>query len=182
MSNDSNSDVSEQLSTIHGALSEMRESMGDRTESERTQQKAFDALYEELRQYKEDFIFQSEKALLLDLLLFYDSLNWFRESLVKQQMSPEVIVDSFQYLMDEFLEVLYRRDVMPMESSEKFDRRTQKALKVIPAEAPEQDQTVAQVLKRGFMRSERILRSEEVFIYRHNSKAAKKTEPSSSES
>jgi len=174
-------DVSEKLSAIHSAIDQMRDNIGERSESDRTQQKAFDALYEELRQYKEDFIFQSEKALLLDLLLFYDSLNWFRESLVKQQMSPEVIVDSFQYLMDEFLEVLYRRDVMPMESSEKFDRRSQKAIKVIPAETAEQDQTVAQVLKRGFMRSERILRSEEVFIYRHNN-AAKKTEPSSSES
>lgn len=174
-------DVTQQLSQLQEAMAEMRKSIGERNESDKTQQKAFDALYEELRQYKEDFIFQAEKALLLDLLLFYDSLNWFRESLVKQQMSPEVIVDSFQYLMDEFLEVLYRRDVMPMESSEKFDRRTQKAIKVIPAETVAQDQTVAQVLKRGFMRSERILRSEEVFIYRHNGKSAKKTEPSSSE-
>ena len=82
------------------------------------QQRAFDALYEELRQYKDDFVFQSEKPLLLDLLLFYDSLNWFQQSLVKQEMSPEVIADSFQYLIDEFLELLYRRDVLPMESKD----------------------------------------------------------------
>lgn len=161
-------DVNSQLSAISEAIEEMRSAVSDRARAERTQQQAFDALYEELRQYKEDFIFQAEKSLLLDLLLFYDSLNWFRESLVKQQMSPDVIVDSFQYLMDEFLEVLYRRDVMPMESSERFDRRTQKAIKIIPAESEDQDQQVAQVLKRGFMRNERILRSEEVFIYRHN--------------
>ncbi len=162
-------DIKAKLSAIEAAIEDLRRAVADRSQAERTQQKAFDALYEELRQYKEDFVFQAEKSLLLDLLLFYDSMNWFRESLVKQQMSPDVIVDSFQYLMDEFLEVLYRRDVIPMESSERFDRRTQKAIKVIPADSAEQDQRVAQVLKRGFLRSERILRSEEVFIYRHTS-------------
>ena len=162
-------DIKAKLSAIEAAIEDLRGAVADRSQAERTQQKAFDALYEELRQYKEDFVFQAEKSLLLDLLLFYDSMNWFRESLVKQQMSPDVIVDSFQYLMDEFLEVLYRRDVIPMESSERFDRRTQKAIKVIPADSAEQDQRVAQVLKRGFLRSERILRSEEVFIYRHTS-------------
>jgi molecular chaperone GrpE len=159
-------EVTEQLKALKESLEEVRKVLTDRGEAEATQQKSFDLLYEEMRQYKEDFIFQAEKSLLLDLLLFYDSLNWFRESLVKQQMSPEVIVDSFQYLMDEFLEVLYRRDVMPMEGSERFDRRTQKAIKTIPTTSEEQHQVVAQVLKRGFMRGDRILRSEEVFIYR----------------
>jgi len=156
------------LNSLADAIEEIRSSLVDRSQAERTQQEAFDALYEEMRQYKEDFIFQAEKSLLLDLLLFYDSLNWFRESLLKQQMSPEVIVDSFQYLIDEFLEVLYRRDVLPMESVNRFSRRTQKAVKVVPAESKTQDQMVAQVLKRGFMRGERILRSEEVVLYRYD--------------
>jgi len=156
------------MNSLPDAIEEIRSSLVDRSQAERTQQEAFDALYEEMRQYKEDFIFQAEKSLLLDLLLFYDSLNWFRESLLKQQMSPEVIVDSFQYLIDEFLEVLYRRDVLPMESVNRFSRRTQKAVKVVPAESKTQDQMVAQVLKRGFMRGERILRSEEVVLYRYD--------------
>ena len=81
--------------------------VADRLSNDKVREKAFDQLYEELRQYKDDFLFQAEKPLLLDLLLFYDSLNWFQESLVKQDMSPDVLADSFQYLIDEFLEVLY---------------------------------------------------------------------------
>ena len=99
-----------------------------------TQQRAFDALYEELKQYKEDFIFQSEKALLLDLLLFYDSLNWFQNSLIKKEMSREVVADSFQYLIDEMLELLYRRDVLPMEATSQFDRKRQKVIKTVAAD------------------------------------------------
>jgi len=156
-------DVTEQLEGIRQALAE-------RSQLEQTQQQAFDSLYEELRQYKEDFIFQAEKPLLLDLLLFYDSLNWFQKSLQEEEMSPEVIADSFQYLIDEFLEVLYRRDVLPMESKERFDRKTQKAVKLIDTDDPACDQTVAQVLKRGFTRAARVLRAEEVTLHRYPAK------------
>lgn len=130
------------------------------------QQQAFDQLYEELRQYKEDFVFQAEKPLLLDLLLFYDSLNWFQDSLVKNEMSPDVLADSFQYLIDEFLELLYRRDVLPMESRARFDRETQKAIKVVRTEKQEKDYLIKQVVKRGFSRANRVLRAEEVVVYR----------------
>ncbi|MCB9758747.1 MAG: nucleotide exchange factor GrpE [Alphaproteobacteria bacterium] len=151
-------------------LDEIRQVLTERSIAEQTQAQAFDTLYEELRQYKEDFIYQAEKPLLLDLLLFYDSLNWFQNSLMSNEMSMEVVADSFQYLIDEFLEVLYRRDVLPMESNQYFDPKTQKAVKVQPAPEDAVDQEVAQVLKRGFTRGDRVLRSEEVVIYRDMSK------------
>lgn len=138
----------------------------ERMRSDTVQQKAFDQLYEELRQYKEDFLFQAEKPFLLDLLLFYDSLNWFHQSLQKEEMSPDVVADSFQYLVDEFLELLYRRDVVPCEGAERFDRRVHKAVRVVPTGAPDDDWKVQAVLKRGFVRGERLLRPEEVSVFR----------------
>lgn len=155
---------------VRRELEEIRQALMERGVGEQAQQQAFDALYEELRQYKEDFIYQAEKPLLLDLLLFYDSLNWFQKSLVNREMSLEVVADSFQYLIDEFIEVLYRRDVLPMESTSRFDPKTQKAVKVIPAVDGAEDQEVAQVLKRGFSRGDRVLRSEEVVLYRDPAK------------
>src|SRR3954471_11222679 len=113
---------------IQERLDELTEMFKERLRTDSVQQKAFDQLYEELRQYKEDFLFQTEKPFLLDLLLFYDSLNWFQQSLARQEMSPDVVADSFQYLLDEFLELLYRRDVVPCEGSPRFDRRLHKAV------------------------------------------------------
>lgn len=156
----------EQLQEIHEQLGEVRRVLETQSDRDRVREKAFDQLYEELRQYKDDFLFQAEKPLLLDLLLFYDSLNWFQESLIRQDMSAEVIADSFQYLVDEFLEVLYRRDVVPMEPADVFDRKIHKAVKVLETEVPSQDYRVAQVLKRGFSRAEKLLRAEEVVIHR----------------
>ncbi|MCB9678414.1 MAG: nucleotide exchange factor GrpE [Alphaproteobacteria bacterium] len=153
-----------QLSEEFGEIKRM---ISDKLNDDRIREKAFDQLYEELRQYKEDFLFQAEKPLLLDLLLFYDSLNWFQESLVKQEMSPDVIADSFQFLIDEFLEVLYRRDVTPFEPETTFDRKVHKAVKVEPTTDKELDYKISKVLKRGFERSDKILRAEEVVIHRH---------------
>ena len=147
-------------------VSALKDAIAERQSADAAQQKAFDTLYAELKQYKEDFVFQNETALLLDLLLFYDSLNWFQSSLIKKEMSPEVIADSFQYLIDEMVELLYRRDVLPMDASPAFDRKRQKVIKTVPAATPEEDYTVDGVLKRGFTRGGRVLRAEEVVVRR----------------
>jgi molecular chaperone GrpE (heat shock protein) len=131
-------------------------------------QQAFDALYAELKQYRENFLAQAERPLLLDLVLFYDSMNWFRQSMEKDEMSTEVLADSFQYLMDEFLEMLYRRDVNPMEPKEQFDRICHKAIRMIETENPADDKRIARVLKRGFLRGEGVLRAEEVEVFRNS--------------
>ncbi|MAY82115.1 MAG: nucleotide exchange factor GrpE [Deltaproteobacteria bacterium] len=156
----------ESFESIASEVAELKDTLARQADNDGVQQKAFDQLYEELRQYKEDFVFQNEKSLLLDLLLFYDSVNWFQQSLIKKEMSPDVIADSFQYLIDELLELLYRRDVLPMEASDRFDRKVHKVIKTVPAPTPEEDYDIHQVLKRGFTRGSRVLRAEEVVVKR----------------
>lgn len=147
-------------------LDDLTQLLRERLKADDAQQKAFDTLYEELRQYKEDFVYQAEKPFLLDMLLFYDSLNWFHTSLQKREMSPEVVTDSFQYLLDEFLELLYRRDVVPCDGAERFDRRLHKAVRVVPTNRGEEDWKIESVLKRGFLRADKVLRPEEVAVFR----------------
>ena len=164
---DANSELT--LDALAEELGSLREGLEGFARRDEIQKQAFDALYEELRQYKDDFIFQMEKPLLLDLLLFYDSLTWFQQSLLKQEMSPEVTADSFQYLLDEFLELLYRRDVLPSDTRTRFDKRFQKAVKVVVTDEADLDYQVQEVVKRGFSRSGRSLRPEEVVVYRYSS-------------
>lgn len=157
--------------SLAAEVAALKDTVAQASRDDGTRQKAFDALYEELKQYKEDFIFQSEKALLLDLLLFYDSLNWFQNSLIKKEMSREVVADSFQYLIDEMLELLYRRDVLPMDATSQFDRKRQKVIKTVAADAESDDYAIEQVLKRGFTRAGRVLRAEEVVVRRFDNAA-----------
>jgi len=162
----------EKNQSVTEKLDDLSELFRARLQNDAVQQKAFDQLYEELRQYKDDFLFQAEKPFLLDLLLFYDSLHWFQQSLANDAPDPEVIQDGFQYLLDEFVELLYRRDVNPTEPGSRFDRRLQKAVKVVAAARPEDDWTIEAVLKRGFVRGERVLRPEEVVVRRYGSSNA----------
>lgn len=163
--------MADDLQRLADQMTDLRKSVSEAMTNDKVKERAFEELYSELRHYKEEFLFQAEKPLLLDLLLFYDSLNWFQESLVKQEMSPDVIADSFQYLIDEFLEVLYRRDVLPLEEAESFDRRVHKAVKVAPTSDKRLENKIAQVLKRGFHRNDKLLRPEEVVIHRVSSGA-----------
>ena len=146
---------------------QLRLAFADQKQQDTIQKDAFNRLYSELEQYKEDFIFQSEKPLLLDLLLFYDSMSWFHESIVKQEMAPDAIEESFQYLMDELLELLYRRDVTPMEPAERFHKERHRARQIVKTHLPEHHERITQVLKRGFLRSEKVLRAEDVIVARH---------------
>ena len=155
------------------SLAGLRKLIEHRSKGDNVQKRAFDQLYEELSQYKQNFVFEAEKPLLLDLLLFFDSLSWFQTSLVEQDVSTEVIADSFQYLLDEFLELLYRRDVVPVENKDFFDRHIHKAVQVVNTSDSEKDQSVKQVLKRGFVRGERVLRPEEVVIARTDTSQGK---------
>lgn len=165
-----NEDTLAEVRTVKEQLGALQRLMTERLGTEDpVRAKAFDQLYEELKAYKEDWQYQAEKPLLLDLLLFYDSLNWFVDSLQKQEMSRDVVADSAQLLIDEFLELLYRRDVTPMQASDTFDRTRHKAVQVIDSPNARDDQRIQQVLKRGFHRGDRILRAEEVVLARYRS-------------
>lgn len=171
MSTSSDSPAPPHTAAVLEAIDALRSQVEGQSQREDVQAKAFEQLYQELRQYKDDFVYQSEKPLLLDLLLFYDSLTWFQTALIRREMSPEVVADSFQYLIDELLEVLYRRDVVMTESSETFDRERQKAIKVVQTADPKADYRVEQVLKRGFVRGSRSLRPEEIVLARYRPEA-----------
>ena len=165
--NPSSGDSAATVEALQAQVAQLRQLVQQQARREDLQRSAFDQLYEELRQYKDDFVFQAEKPLLLDLLLFHDSLAWFRQGLDSGEMSPEVVTDSFQYLIDEFLELLYRRDVLPTEATDEFDRERQKAVQVVYTDDVSLDWQISRVVKRGFTRGERVLRPEEVILHRY---------------
>ena len=125
--------------------------------------KAFSTLYKELEQYKAEFVFKMEKDLLLDLLSFFDSLMWFQTVVAT---NPENTDENLKYLIDEFLEILRRRDVSPYPLAEKFDRKLHRILQVIPTEDKNLDGNIEAILRKGFFRGKHSLRDEEVSIYR----------------
>ena len=126
--------------------------------------RAFDTLYQELQQYKSDFLFQFEKGLLTDLLSFYDSMIWFENTLKEQNGEAQ---ENFSYLMEEFYEVLRRRDVLPAPITEELDRKIHRVVQIEHTEDQSKDNQVANILRRGFFRGDKALREEEITLYRY---------------
>ena len=111
---------------------------------------------------------RGDKPQLLDLLMFFDSLQWFQTSLLDQDVSRDVIAESYQHLVDEFLEMLSRRDVLPMDSRRSLDETIHRVVRAVPTTIEQDDGRVLQVLRRGFMRDAEVLRKEEVLVLTHD--------------
>jgi len=152
-----NADVLNELNQIRGHLEQF-------IREDSSTKRAFDTLYQELHQYKSDFLFQFEKGILIDLLSFYDSLIWYQNMLETESADPK---ESFSYLIDEFFEVLRRRDVLPTPASDILDRKRHHVLQLEETHDIKKDKHVAHIIKRGFLRGERVLREEEIVLYRY---------------
>ena len=147
-------------------IAELRRIVDARLADDPVREAAFQKLHEELRAYRDGFLAQAEKPLLLDLLQLYDLMQWYRKRLETDGVTAEQLSDGFQVVLDEFLDVLYRRDVVPMEPAEAFDPARHRAVKAIAAKDASGDNRIAEVLKRGFLREDRPLRPEEVVVTR----------------
>lgn len=149
---------------LNPEFAQIQQSLSRLLANESAAKKSFQTLYEELESYKNDFLFRHERVLLQDLLLFYDSLLWFSETSAQK---PEKSSEYVQYLIDEFLEILRRRDVLPMEPKDKFDRKIHRIISTEPTEDESKAQSIHEILRRGFHRGEQVVRAEEIVIYRH---------------
>ena len=150
---------------LHPQLTAIQQQLQSLLNSETAAKQSFQGLYQELEEYKNDFLFRHERVLLQDLLLFYDSLLWFVE---ESKSNPEQAEEYAQYLIDEFLEVLRRRDVLPVEPQDRFDRKYHRIISTEPTDNESKDKHIVEVHRRGFHRGEQLVRAEEVVIFRYD--------------
>ena len=141
---------------IISELTRIRTALEVLEQQDSSAKQAFNALYEEMEDYKQDAFFKVERNFLQDLLGFYDGLKWSTTSIED---------DVGQQILDDFIELLARRDVVPLPTLDRFDAKFHRVLQVVTTDDVELDGTVAQVLKRGFYRGDKVLRIEDISLY-----------------
>ncbi len=156
-------------------LNEIKDLIENRLEYDAVKEKAFDKLYEDMRQQRElpNIMDRSIKPLLTDLLLLYDNMKRFEKSLTNQQSSnSETILYEFKYLLDDLSETLYRQEVIPIEDdgSGSFDSKLHKATKTEVAKTQDEDFKIVDVVREGFLWRDKVLRPQEVVIGRFENK------------
>ena len=137
--------------------------------SQRKEQ-AYDQLYEELRTYKDNFLLQAQKPLFKDIILLFDGITRVIRSIEEQtdeQITREAMLQNLRHIEEEILEVLYRRDIEPIEERPKvLDIELQKPIQRIETENPDEDREIVQVVREGFRWNGVILRPQEVVVKR----------------
>jgi molecular chaperone GrpE (heat shock protein) len=156
---------------------------------EGTNQKLFDAMHAEMKDYKDIFLFEAlQKPIIQDMLLLYDDLSaiegqskHFRRKLkAREEQGGEATPDeetrefvgnllrNLENLKILFVEIFDRLEVEQIKTGKgKLDKQKQKALSVTETPNEEEDGMVERKLRPGFMWRDRVLRPEEVIIKRY---------------
>jgi len=170
---DAQSSLSNQISSVQGELN--REGL--------VTQKLFDALHEELRGYKDNFLLEVlQKPIIRDLIMLFDDMSEMHRRLdlfMKENEKCRTCVES-EPQMNNFMhnfgksldntvslvvEVLARLDVNRLEPSiGKFEKEKHRVVAVTEAASPEENDEIIQSIKPGFIWRNRMIRPEEVII------------------
>jgi len=146
-------------------------------------QRMFDALHEELKDYKDGFLLEKIlKPVIRDLISLYDDLILIHRQTVETMATAdgEVAPDSpvtvrlrqmetnVAHHCEFVLEILARLDVsLTPVGTGRLDKQAQRAVALELVDNPELDMTVARTVKRGFLWKERVLRAEEVVMNKY---------------
>ena len=137
--------------------------------SGKRKEQAYDQLYVELRQYKDNFLAQAQKPLFKDLILLFDGVRRTARSYQESEepLTKEAVVKSLEHLSDEILEMLYRRDIEQIEDyPDVLDIDFQKPVQRIETDDPSEDRKIEQVVREGFRMNGLVLRPQEVVVKR----------------
>ena len=152
---------------IHEKLDALISMFEEKIQYDEGKDKAFNKLYEELDMFKNDFVERRMKEVYTDLFLLYDNVTSYVQRDDVQAPKNEVARECLEYVIEEILEVLYRRGIERIiVDGDAFDPQLQRALKVEPAENPDGNGKVVRVIKAGFMKENAILRHETVVVAR----------------
>lgn len=158
------SQVVSMLNNLQSNFSSLVQVVSSRLSYDKTKEAAFDRLYQEMEELKQDQELNQLRPLYIDLILHFDRM----ESIYRHgSVSPE-LTEILKTLSGELIEILYRRGVEPLyTTSDFFDPKTQKAIKVELTNNPAEDNRIVDIIRHGFRLKEMILRPTEVIIKKY---------------
>lgn len=179
--------ASEQQSATFGkALTALTDELKKKNALESSNEKLFAAMHQELRTYKDGFLFDAlQKPIVQDLIHLLDDLELLSMPLeeavesitggANEKLAPvsNNLLNSIHFLV----EILNRLDVEQLVEVETYDKRIHRAIEVQPTDDAAEDGKIIRVQRAGYRWRERILRPVDVVIRRFT-----KPEPASPES
>jgi molecular chaperone GrpE len=138
---------------------------------DKTKEVAFERLYQEMDDLKQDQELAHLRPLYIDLILFHDRMeSIYKDAIDSGVLSPE-LADLLKSLNGELMEILYRRGVEPIIlTSYNFDAKYQEVVKIEPTFQQSEDNQIVDIVRNGFKYKDVILRPTKVVIKKYQSK------------
>ncbi|SHF08898.1 GrpE protein [Seinonella peptonophila] len=132
---------------------------------DKTKEMAFDRLYQEMEELKQEQTFNELRPLYIDLILLIDRMEQIEFDLEENGAASPEVENIMVTLKNEVLEILYRRGVEQIEHTpEYFDPTFQKVVDTEPTYNPSEDNLVVGIRRDGYRFQDMVLRPEEVVI------------------
>jgi molecular chaperone GrpE len=152
------------LLRLGSEVAAIRALLEERLRYDATKEEAFRRLYEDLEQFRGESSFVQTRPLYLDLVLLLDRLDASVEPW--RERSPEA-ADFLVSLAEEVEEILARRGVLPLPAcGGAFNPAQHRVVQVEETDDPEEHNSIARVVRRGYEWNDRLLRAEEVVVRR----------------
>lgn len=145
---------------------ELRKLFESRIHSDQVQSRALERLHEELKGSREQLKRSELAPVLKDIIFCHDFVA--KELQHDADGGEPDWRKSFELLGQMLLDVLFKYDVEPFSGdSDEFDRSCQQCVKTEATEESEQDRRIASVGLSGFRNEDRIIRREQVTVFRY---------------
>ena len=160
------------LSTQNAILKDIKAELASRASYDAAKEKAIDKLSEELKLYRDNFIFQSQKPVFVELIMLYDNLaqtlNLLEDSQPHDADTCLTVKNNLRNIKEELLEILYRRDVTPfVDHPETLDYKLHKTVGTVTTGVEGENNKVEAIRKTGFCWNDKVIRPEEVVIKKY---------------
>lgn len=165
----------EEFGQVQSEMQRMYNLVEEIAERESAHEKVFNTLHAELRDYKNDFIYEHLKPVVRPLLFLYDSLEQFDAEIALYErpsngerrqsgLSPHLVRENISFFRDQLVEALRICEVTPMETPKgAFNPKLHKVIDVVPVD-PGQDGMIQRVVRSGWYLNGALLRSAEVIV------------------
>ncbi len=152
------------LAQLAAEIAEIRALLTERLRYDATKEEAFRRLYEDLERFRGEASFVQTRPLYLDLVLMLDRLHW---SIEPWRERSQEVADFLMSLEDEVEELLTRQGVQRLPvSGGVFDPSHHRAVRIEQTQDPAEHNSIASVVRRGYEWNGRLLRAEEVVVWR----------------
>ena len=157
--------------SLAAQLQRMDEHMIAMRNTDSVNQRLFNSLHQELKEYRDNFLRDSlQKPFIRDLVVLYDDLSTLsgqmQNASAERQGSVGQWAANLENALHSLTEIMHRMEVMEIEPKEMVDRAFHRVVSYEPADFAEDDGRIVMRVKRGFVWRDQVLRPEEVVAKR----------------